>query len=76
MTKKALLQEWASAMGAQTSDAPTAAELEQAITLKIYEQKPEPPHPITFPEAVANNLQVLRDELPATARAVAKNLFG
>jgi hypothetical protein len=75
MTKKALLQEWASAMGAPTSDDPTVAELEQAITLSIHAQQVEPQPPITFSEALANNLQVLRSELPGAARAVAQNLF-
>lgn len=73
MTKKALLQEWATAMGAQVSASATVSELEAEITHVVAKSNQDFPK-YTLREGVENNWRVIREELPSTIAAVVTNL--
>ena len=75
MTRKARLQAWAEQLGADVPTDATAAQLEAAIETAIATPSTEYPQH-TFRQGLAANLQVLRQELPSTARAVIANLRG
>lgn len=69
MTRKATLQTWAAQLGASVPPDPTVAQLEQAIESAISSPTPDAPS-YTFRDGLRANLQVLRQELPGTAKAV------
>jgi hypothetical protein len=75
MTKKARLATWAATLGADVPPDATAAQLEAAIENAIATPSADEPQ-YSLRDGIAANLQVIRQELPSTARAVIANLRG
>ena len=71
MTRKTTLFEWADNLNCDVDADSTISELEKAISAKLAQ-----PEVLPFRQAMAANIEVLRQELPSTARAVAANLWG
>ena len=67
MTRKVRLQAWAAQLNAPVPADPTVAQLEQAIEAAISSPATTG---FTFSEGLSNNLRVLKEELPGTAKAV------
>ncbi|NJM58307.1 MAG: hypothetical protein HC857_13965 [Synechococcales cyanobacterium RU_4_20] len=87
MTRKSTLIQWGHHLGvvldAQQGQDMTAAELErcisEALVQRDYVSAGEPPvdePQYSLRDGLVNNFQVIRQELPSAARAVARNLFG